>query len=108
LISNTIRLSIFSETTRDRGDEARRRDELVRARSDSRGPVHGPDRRSARDLLPDLGKAIALPSILPHLSTDPTVHALSSFPLVALILLGMGLVLGAVGSGFTIRRFLRV
>jgi cell division transport system permease protein len=54
-----------------------------------------------------LGKAIALPSILPHLSTDPTVHALS-FPLVALILLGMGLILGAVGSGFTIRRFLRV
>jgi cell division transport system permease protein len=54
-----------------------------------------------------LGKAIALPSILPHLSGDSDVQALS-FPETALILLGMGLALGAVGSGLTIRRFLRV
>jgi hypothetical protein len=31
-----------------------------------------------------------------------------AFPVVALILLGAGLSLGAVGSGLTIRRFLRV
>ena len=54
-----------------------------------------------------LGKAIALPEILPHLSGDSDVKALA-FPETALILLGMGLVLGAVGSGLTIRRFLRV
>ena len=54
-----------------------------------------------------LGKAVALPSILPHLSTDPDVKALG-FPLTALILLGMGLGLGAIGSGLTLRRFLQV
>jgi hypothetical protein len=54
-----------------------------------------------------LGKAIALPSILPHLSGDSDVRALS-FPLTALILIGMGLGLGAIGSGLTIRRFLQV
>ena len=54
-----------------------------------------------------LGKAVALPAILPHLSTDPDVHAWP-FPIVSLILLGMGLGLGALGSGVTIRRFLRV
>ena len=35
------------------------------------------------------------------------MHALA-FPLTALILLGMGLALGALGSGVTLRRFLRV
>jgi cell division protein FtsX len=54
-----------------------------------------------------LGKAIALPAILPHLSGDSDVHAWS-FPLISLVLLGMGLALGAIGSGLTIRRFLQV
>jgi len=54
-----------------------------------------------------LGKAIALPSILPHLSGDSDVRALS-FPVTALILMAMGLGLGAIGSGLTIRRFLQV
>jgi cell division protein FtsX len=31
-----------------------------------------------------------------------------AFPLIALILIGMGLALGAIGSGLTIRRFLKV
>jgi hypothetical protein len=35
------------------------------------------------------------------------VHALP-FELTALILLGIGLGLGAIGSGLTVRRFLRV
>jgi cell division transport system permease protein len=55
-----------------------------------------------------LGKEIALPAILHDaLSSDPDVHALS-FPLNALILLAMGLALGALGSGLTVRRFLRI
>jgi cell division transport system permease protein len=54
-----------------------------------------------------LGKTIALPAILPHLSGDADVHAMA-FPAVALVLLAAGLGLGAVGSGLTIRRFLRV
>jgi hypothetical protein len=35
------------------------------------------------------------------------VHALA-FPFTALILLGVGLVLGAVASGLTLRRFLQI
>ena len=55
-----------------------------------------------------LGKEIALPAILHHaLSSDPDVHALA-FPMTALILIGMGLGLGAIGSGLTLRRFLQV
>jgi cell division protein FtsX len=55
-----------------------------------------------------IGKVVALPAILHNaLSTDPSVHALA-FSLNALILLGVGLGLGAVGSGLTVRRFLRV
>jgi len=55
-----------------------------------------------------LGKEIALPAILHNaLSSDPDVHALA-FPLTALILLAMGLGLGALGSGLTLRRFLKI
>ena len=94
---------------RDRGDEARRRDELVRARPvHDRGPALRARRVAARGLLPVLGKELALPAILHHaLSSDPDVHALA-FPMTALILIGMGLGLGAIGSGLTLRRFLHV
>jgi cell division transport system permease protein len=55
-----------------------------------------------------LGKAIALPSILPHIGGGTSdVHALS-FTLNALALLGAGLLLGATGSLVTLRRFLQV
>jgi hypothetical protein len=54
-----------------------------------------------------LGKEIALPSILPHIGGGSDVHALP-FALNALALLGAGLLLGAVGSGLTLRRFLQV
>jgi cell division transport system permease protein len=108
LISNTIRLSIFSR---------RREIEVMKLVGATNWFVRGPF--MLEGLITGvigallaiffliLGKAIALPSILPHLSSDPTVHALP-FPEVALILLGMGLGLGAVGSGVTIRRFLQV
>jgi hypothetical protein len=54
-----------------------------------------------------IGKEIALPSILPHIGGGSDVHALS-FPLNALSLIGAGLLLGAAGSGLTLRRFLQV
>jgi cell division transport system permease protein len=55
-----------------------------------------------------LGKELALPAILhSSLSSDSSVHALA-FPLTSLILVGMGLALGALGSGVTLHRFLRV
>jgi cell division transport system permease protein len=108
LISNTIRLSIFSR---------RREIEVMKLVGATNWFVRGPFMLEGlftgvigallAIFFLILGKAIALPAILPHLSTDPTVHAWP-FPLVAVILLGMGLGLGAVGSGVTIRRFLRV
>jgi len=108
LISNTIRLSIFSR---------RREIEVMKLVGATNWFVRGPFMLEGlftgvigallAIFFLILGKAIALPAILPHLSTDPTVHAWP-FPLVALILLGMGLGLGALGSGVTIRRFLQV
>jgi cell division transport system permease protein len=108
LISNTIRLSIFSR---------RREIEVMKLVGATNWFVRGPFMLEGLlcGLLGSLlavfflvlGKAIALPSILPHLSGDTDVRALS-FPLTALILLAMGLGLGAIGSGLTIRRFLQV
>ncbi|HST14545.1 MAG TPA: permease-like cell division protein FtsX [Gaiellaceae bacterium] len=108
LISNTIRLSIFSR---------RREIEVMKLVGATNWFVRGPFMLEglicgiAGALLAIfflvLGKAIALPAILPHLSGDADVHAMA-FPLVALVLLLSGLGLGAVGSGLTIRRFLRV
>ena len=108
LIANTIRLSIFSR---------RREIEVMKLVGATNWFVRGPFMLEglfcglAGSVLAVLflvvGKAVALPSILPHLSGDSDVQALA-FPLVALILIGMGLALGAIGSGLTIRRFLRV
>ena len=108
LISNTIRLSIFSR---------RREIEVMKLVGATNWFVRGPFMLEGlicgvagallAILFLVLGKAVALPAILPHLSGDADVHAMA-FPLVALVLLGAGLGLGAVGSGLTIRRFLRV
>jgi cell division transport system permease protein len=108
LIANTIRLSIFSR---------RREIEVMKLVGATNWFVRGPFMVEglicgvAGALLAIfflvIGKAVALPAIMPHLSGDAEVHALA-FPLVALVLLGAGLALGAVGSGLTIRRFLRV
>ena len=108
LISNTIRLSIFSR---------RREIEVMKLVGATNWFVRGPFMLEGLicgvfgSLLAvfflTLGKAVALPAILPHLSGDSDVHAWS-FPLISLILLGMGLALGAIGSGLTIRRFLQV
>ena len=109
LIANTIRLSIFSRRREIEVDEARRGDELVRARPvHDRGPPAGFGGAVFAVLLLTVGKELAVPAILHHaLSTAPDVHALA-FPLTALILLAIGLGLGAVGSGLTLRRFLKV
>jgi cell division transport system permease protein len=109
LIANTIRLSIFSR---------RREIEVMKLVGATNWFVRGPF--MVEGLLCGLagavlaifflilGKEIALPAILHNaLSSDPDVHALA-FPLTALILLGMGLGLGALGSGLTLRRFLKV
>jgi cell division transport system permease protein len=108
LISNTIRLSIFSR---------RREIEVMKLVGATNWFVRGPFMLEglicglAGALLAVfflvVGKAVALPAILPHLSGDADVHAMA-FPVVALVLLAVGLGLGAVGSGLTIRRFLRV
>jgi cell division transport system permease protein len=108
LVANTIRLSIF----------ARRREiEVMKLVGATNWFVRGPFMLEGlfcglagsilAVLFLVLGKAIALPSILPHLSGDSDVKAFA-FPLIALILIGMGLALGAIGSGLTIRRFLKV
>ena len=109
LIANTIRLSIF----------ARRREievmKLVGATNwFIRGPfvleglVCGVVGSVFAVILLVLGKAIALPAIIGHIGgNNSDIHALP-FGLNALALIGAGLLLGAMGSGLTLRRFLQV
>jgi cell division transport system permease protein len=109
LIANTIRLSIF----------ARRREievmKLVGATNwFIRGPfmleglVCGVVGSALAVILLVLGKAVALPSILPHIGGGNSgVHSLS-FTLNAIALLATGLLLGVAGSGLTLRRFLQI
>jgi len=58
-------------------------------------------------LLLVLGKEAVLPAIIPDSYTSPDVQAWS-FSLIALTLVGIGLGVGALGSGMTLRRFLKV
>src|SRR5204863_10214951 len=108
LIANTIRLSIF----------ARRREiEVMKLVGATNWFVRGPFMLEgllcglvgslAAVILLVLGKEIALPSLLPHIGGGSDVHALP-FALNALALLVAGLLLGAAGSGLTMRRFLQV
>jgi cell division transport system permease protein len=108
LIANTIRLSIF----------ARRREiEVMKLVGATNWFVRGPFMLEGlicglggsilAVVLLFLSKEVALPSIIPHLDSGPGVQALG-FWAIALILLGIGLLLGAAGSGLTLRRFLRV
>ena len=110
LIANTIRLSIFSR---------RREVEVMRLVGASNWFIRGPFMLEGvicgligaviAVVLLVLAKEFALPVIEGHSSTfrEDDVHALS-FPIVALILLGVSLMVGAAGSGITLRRFLRI
>ena len=108
LIANTIRLSIF----------ARRREiEVMKLVGATNWFVRGPFMVEgllcgvmgafAAVVLLLLGKEIALPAILGHIDTTNDVRALG-FTFTALILLVVGLVVGAVGSTFTLHRYLKV
>jgi cell division transport system permease protein len=107
LIANTIRLSIF----------ARRREiEVMKLVGASNWFVRGPFVLEGiacglvgsilAVLLLVLGKELALPQIVPKFDAGDA-HAWP-FPLLAAILILLGLTLGAAGSAVTLRRFLRV
>ncbi|MSO95021.1 MAG: ABC transporter permease [Thermoleophilia bacterium] len=108
LIANTIRLSIFSR---------RREIEVMKLVGATNWFVRGPFMLEgllcglvgsiAAVLLLFIGKQFALPAILGHIDTTDDVKALS-FGLTALALIGVGLLIGALGSGLTLRRFLKV
>jgi cell division transport system permease protein len=108
LIANTIRLSIFSR---------RREIEVMKLVGATNWFVRGPFMLEGllcglvgsllAVILLFLSKEVALPSIIPRLDSGPGVQAIA-FWANALILLGIGLLLGAAGSGLTLRRFLRV
>jgi cell division transport system permease protein len=108
LIANTIRLSIF----------ARRREiEVMKLVGATNWFVRGPFMLEGllcglvgailAVVLLVIGKEVALPALLPHIGGGSDVHALP-FGLNALALVAAGLLLGAAGSGLTMRRFLQV
>jgi cell division transport system permease protein len=106
LIANTIRLSIFSR---------RREIEVMKLVGATNWFVRGPFMLEgllcgaagslAAIVLLLLGKELALPAILGHIETTSDVRALA-FSMTALILLLVGLAVGALGSGRTWRRSL--
>jgi cell division transport system permease protein len=107
-IANTIRLSIF----------ARRREvEVMKLVGATNWFVRGPFMLEglmtglvgslAAVLLLFLGRELAVPAILPNDRTSAEVQALP-FMWTSLILFAVGLGIGALGSGLTLRRFLRV
>ncbi|MBA3333809.1 MAG: FtsX-like permease family protein, partial [Actinobacteria bacterium] len=108
LIANTIRLSIF----------ARRREiEVMKLVGATNWFVRGPFMLEgvltglagsvAAVALLFVGREIAVPQILGHIQDDPDVRALA-FTWTAALLIAIGLGIGAIGSGLTLRRFLRV
>ena len=108
LIANTIRLSIFSR---------RREIEVMKLVGATNWFVRGPFMLEgllcgligsiAAVFLLFLGKQVALPAILGHIDTTDDVRAWS-FGVTALALVAVGLGVGALGSGMTLRRFLKV
>jgi cell division transport system permease protein len=108
LIANTIRLSIFS---RRREIEVMKlvgaTNWFVRGPFMLEGLITGATGALMAVVLLLLGKELALPRILGHIDGGSDVSALP-FALNALTLVLVGLLLGAAGSGLTLRRFLRV
>lgn len=108
LIANTIRLSIFSR---------RREIEVMKLVGATNWFVRGPFMLEGlitgvlgsliAILLLLVGKTVALPGVLSRLNTNTDVQAWP-FTTISLIILVVGLSIGAIGSGLTIRRFLQV
>ncbi len=110
LIANTIRLSIFSR---------RREIEVMKLVGATNWFVRGPFvlegiicgliGSACAVVLLFVAKEVALPVLRGHSEnfSDPDVSALA-FHYTALILVGVSFVVGALGSGITLRRFLRV
>jgi cell division transport system permease protein len=108
LIANTIRLSIFSR---------RREIEVMKLVGATNWFVRGPFMLEglltglvgalAAVLLLLLGKELALPAILGRIDAGSDVQAMA-FLWNALILVFVGLLVGALGSGLTLRKFLRI
>ena len=107
-IANTIRLSIF----------ARRREvEVMKLVGATNWFVRGPFMLEglltgalgalAAIALLVLGRAVAVPAILGHIQNDPNVHAMP-FVWTCTILIVVGLGIGGIGSGLTVRRFLKI
>jgi cell division transport system permease protein len=108
LIANTIRLSVH----------ARRREiEVMKLVGASNWYVRGPFMLEglltglvgslAAVLLLFVSREIAIPQILGHIQDDADVQAMA-FVWTATILVAGGLAIGALGSGLTLRRYLRV
>jgi len=108
LIGNTIRLSIF----------ARRREiEVMKLVGASNWFVRGPFMveglltgligAAAAVVLLFLGKELVLPTTIGRMDAGKDVNALA-FEYTALLVLTLGLLLGAAGSSLTMRRFLKV
>ena len=108
LIANTIRLSIFSR---------RREIEVMKLVGATNWFVRGPFMleglicgvvgSAIAVLLLLIGKAIVLERVTKHFDLSSGIDAWS-FPTIALIMVLVGLTVGAVGSGITLRRFLQV
>ena len=108
LIANTIRLSIFSR---------RREIEVMKLVGATNWFVRGPFMLEgllcglggafAAVVLLTLGKEAVLPAIIPATTPRPTCRH-SRFRSSRLLLMGIGLAVGAIGSGMTLRRFLKV
>lgn len=110
LIANTIRLSIFSR---------RREIEVMKLVGATNWFVRGPFMLEGlicglvgsliAVLLLLLGRELALPAIFSDTIRDASSDVRAwSFEIVAGILIAAGLLLGALGSGITLRRFLKV
>jgi cell division transport system permease protein len=108
LIANTIRLSIFS---RRREIEVMKlvgaTNWFVRAPFMLEGLLCGLAGSVLAVVLLLLAKELALPGIMGRIDSPDDIRAWS-FPVVALVLVGTSLLVGAAGSGITLRRFLRI
>jgi cell division transport system permease protein len=108
LIANTIRLSIFS---RRREIEVMKlvgaTNWFVRAPFMLEGLICGLAGAIVAVFLLLLAKEVALPRILPRLDSPDDVSAWP-FSVVAVVLIAVSLLVGAAGSGITLRRFLRI